>query len=72
MTELLHQAFDKASELSQAEQDALASWILEELMSESRWGQLFASSSNALEKMANEALKEHHAGQTQPLDPDTP
>ncbi len=69
MTELLQQAFDKASELSQAEQDSLAQWLLEGLASEARWDTLFASAPNSLAKMADEALAEHRRGETLPLDP---
>ncbi len=70
MTELLKQAFAKASELPQNEQDALAKWILEELESERRWEETFAQSHAALAGLADEALAEHRAGQTEPLDPD--
>jgi len=70
MTELLQQAFDKASELSQTEQNSLAQWLLEELASETRWDALFASTPDLLGKMADEALAEHHRGETLPLDPE--
>lgn len=70
MTELLEKAFAEASKLSQREQDALAQWILEELASERRWDQAFATSQDVLEKMADEALAEYRAGKTEELDPD--
>jgi hypothetical protein len=71
MTKLLQQAFDTASRLPPEEQDAFAKWILYELESEQRWNELFASSQDMLAKMADEALAEHRAGKTLPLDPDT-
>ncbi len=70
MTKLLEKAFGEASKLSLQEQDALATWILEELASEARWDSLFANSSDALGKLADEALEEFRAGRTKPLDPD--
>ena len=36
MTELLQKAFDEAAKLPRKEQDALASWVLDELASEAR------------------------------------
>lgn len=58
MTDLLQQVFDRMSELPTTEQNALASWLLEELESEKRWDRLFSTSSDALGKMADEALAE--------------
>jgi hypothetical protein len=71
MTQLLEQAFAKASELNEAEQNALARWILEELESEHRWEELFANSQDELASLAKEALDEHHKGKTKPLDPES-
>lgn len=68
MTQLLEQAFAKAAKLSPQEQDALADWLLRELESESRWKKRFADSQDALTELAAEALSEHRAGKTQPLD----
>ena len=71
MTALLEQAFEEATKLPAPDQDALARWIIAELESEQRWQQLFADSQDLLAELAEEALLEHQAGQTQPLDPDT-
>ena len=71
MTDLLQKAFCEASQLPTNEQDVFAAWMLEELRSEQRWNELFASSQDMLAKMADEALAEHNAGKTLPLDPDT-
>jgi len=70
MTKLLEKAFSEASKLPQQEQDAFATWILEELASERHWDELFAKSTHALEQLADEALAEFRAGRTQVLDPD--
>ncbi len=59
MTELLEKAFAEASKLPEDEQEALAAWILEELASERRWVEAFASSQDALAKLADESLLEH-------------
>ncbi len=70
MTELLEKAFAEARKLTRREQDALAALILEELASEERWQKAFAASPDLLARLADEALAEHRAGQTQELDPD--
>ncbi len=68
MTKALKKAFEAASKLPEAEQDALAAAILEELASERRWDELFERSADTLAKLANEALAEDRAGRTRPLD----
>jgi hypothetical protein len=70
MTKLLERAFAEASKLPQEEQDALARILLEELASERRWGELFASSHDLLGQLADEALAEHRTGRTEELDPE--
>ena len=70
MTKTLQEAFDQASKLPEAEQDALGRILLEELASERRWEDLFAGSQDLLEELANQALAEHDAGRTEKLDPD--
>jgi hypothetical protein len=70
MTTLLENAFAEAARLPEDEQDALARWLLEELAAERRWTDTFAHSPDALEALAAEALAEHRAGTTQPLDPE--
>ena len=71
MTTKLEQALAEVSKLSQAEQDALAELILHEIASERRWDEAFAASADALAQLADEALAEHRAGQTELLDPDS-
>ena len=72
MTQLLQQAFEKASELPQEEQDNFARFLLAELESERQWAELFArpESEDLLERLADEALATHRAGRTRPLNPE--
>ncbi len=70
MTKALKKAFEAASRLPDPDQDELAAAILEELEPDERWEATFARSQDALDRLANEALEEHRAGQTQPLDLD--
>ncbi len=70
MTQLLEQAFTKASQLSSEEQDTLASLILKEIEADQRWDDAFAKSQNSLSRFADEALAEHRAGRTKRLNVD--
>ena len=67
MTKALERAFREASKLSEAEQDALAEAIRNEVQGEDEWERSFAGSSDALEGLADEAIAEHRSGRTQPL-----
>ncbi|PSB39867.1 hypothetical protein C7B69_01105 [filamentous cyanobacterium Phorm 46] len=78
MTELLERVIAKLKTLPASEQDALAkpskriaSMILEELQDDLRWERAFASSPDALAKLAANAMAEYRAGKTQELDPET-
>jgi hypothetical protein len=70
MTRLLEEAFKAAAKLSAAEQDALAQAILAEVAAESQWDRRLAETSGELERLADEALREHRRGLTRPLAPD--
>ncbi len=70
MTQLLTQAFEKASALPEQEQNEFAKWILAELASEWRWAKAFADSQGQLAQLADEALAEHRADKTLTLDPE--
>ena len=70
MTKLLEKAFQAAAKLSPAEQDALAQAILAEVAAESEWERRLKETPAALERLADEALNEHRAKRTRPLDPD--
>lgn len=70
MTDLLQKAFNEASSLPEAEQDLLASWILDELQdSDRRWDESFERSRSKLRQMAAEAREDYRQGRTEPLDP---
>ena len=68
MTPALASAVAETMKLPPAEQDALAAILQEEIASERRWSQSFASSERVLESLASEALAEFRAGKTKPLD----
>lgn len=64
MTKLLEKALEKISSLSQEEQDAIAAQILAEIEDEADWAKRFASSSEMLRRLADEAVAEHREGKT--------
>ena len=70
MTNKLKKAFEAASKLPPADQDALAAAILEEVKVEGLWDTAFVQTRRVLEQLADEALQEHRAGRTRPLNPD--
>jgi hypothetical protein len=70
MTPLLRQAFAEAAKLSADEQDLLAARLLAELAGDDSFDCAIAASADKLARLASEALAEHHAGQTQELDPE--
>ena len=70
MSDLLDRAVQKARRLPEAEQNVIASIILEELEDEAHWEQAFSKSQDALAKLAEEAMEEDREGETKELDPD--
>lgn len=56
MTQLLQRAISEINKLPDAEQDALAAILLEEVASEQRWADFFAKSQDLLANMASEAI----------------
>jgi hypothetical protein len=70
VTKLLERAFAEAGKLSPAEQDLLASGLLAELGKEDEFDRAIAASAAKLTSLANAALAEHRAGETQELNPD--
>jgi hypothetical protein len=68
MTGLLERALQRIESLSQEEQDAIASQILESLDDEEAWARSFRERPALLQSMANEALQQHRRGETRPLD----
>ena len=69
MTRLLQEAFERVSRLSQEEQNRFARFMLVSLESDQRWAALFAQpeSEELLERLADETLAAHRAGQTRPV-----
>jgi hypothetical protein len=70
MTKLLEHALAKAQELSEAEQDAIAQIVIDEIESEWRWDEVLAKSPEKLRKLADQAWAEHEAGGSEELDAD--
>ncbi len=69
MTKMMQKALDEILKLPEGEQDAVAEWILESL-SDRAWEQTFSESEDLLAQLADNALKEHRAGKTVPLNAD--
>lgn len=72
MSELMEKAIQKARQLPESEQEALASIMLQEIESEQRWDELFArpESAELLSRLADRALAGAQAGQARKLGPD--
>jgi len=70
MTKALEDAFKEAQKLPEREQDQLAAAIRADIAAERAWEGRLADSRDALAALADEALAEHRAGRTLPLDPD--
>jgi hypothetical protein len=68
MTVRLEEALKRVQALSQEDQDAIASQIIESLDDEEAWARRFRERPEVLESLAREALAEHRRGETRPLD----
>ena len=62
MTRLLEQAIGEARKRSEAEQDAIAALILEELADDRRWDEAFAASQDRLSELAAKVRGDIAAG----------
>ncbi len=71
MTALLEKAIRQASQLSEREQEAVATLILDEIASEKRWDAQFAGSQDTLARLADEAMAEFNEGKTRPFGKDS-
>ena len=71
MNQLLQEAFNRAADLPAEAQARFARFLLAELEAEQEWDQLFdrPESDELLSHLAIEALADHRAGATTPLDP---
>jgi hypothetical protein len=68
MTVRLEEALKRVQALSQEDQDAIASQIIESLDDEEAWARRFRERPEVLEFLAREALAERRRGETRPLD----
>ena len=68
MTRLLEDALRKVGTLSDDEQNAIATQILETIEDEESWGSLLRKNPAKLRQLAASALDEHRRGETRPLD----
>ncbi len=68
MTGLLEKALKRVEALSDAEQDAIASQILESLDDEEAWERSFSGNQDHFRALAQEALDEHRRGETRPIE----
>ena len=70
MTKALEEAFRQASKLPSPDQDALAAAIQAEIEVEAEWRTLLSNSQAELGNLADEALSDHKADRTLPLEPE--
>jgi HEPN domain-containing protein len=70
--QLLERAIQEARKLPEEDQELIAWVMLEEIEDQRRWDEAFSQPSEVIERMAEEALEDHRAGRTEPLDPDKP
>jgi len=68
VTALLDDALRRVSALSQEEQDAIASQILETLEDEAAWKERLINTQHKLKDLAEAAKREYREGKTEPLD----
>jgi len=68
MTDLLEEALRRLESLSQEEQDAIASQIIDTLDDEEAWTRSFLEKPEVLRSLARDALEEHRRGETRPMD----
>jgi len=71
MTRLLEKAFAEAALLPDEDQDALAAALLAEIEAEKAFDETIERTAHLLGPLVEEALAEHRAGKTEPLDPDS-
>lgn len=64
MTNLLKQAIEKTSLLSEDEQNKIAQIILDEISDEDKWEAKFNNSQKELSILAEKAVKDYEAGKS--------
>ena len=67
MTQLLDEAFRRARALDDAEQDAIAALVLDELEDERAWDEAFQAGLGTLGELAARARLQHLRGETRPM-----
>lgn len=70
MNARLEKVIETLHDLSDEQQDAIASIIMDELEDENRWNQTFASSQDVLAKLAAQAREDERNGLVEELDID--
>jgi hypothetical protein len=70
MTRTLQKALTRVSKLPKKEQEAVGKWLLAELDADQHWDQSFQRSQTRLAELGREALRDHRAGRSKPLDPE--
>ena len=69
MNKLLERAFAEAAKLSEDQQEAVASRILEDLTADCGWDERFAKSQDKLAELSRKAGEHIARGTTLPFDP---
>jgi hypothetical protein len=67
MTKAMQQLVERVSRLPDDEQERIALRFLEELDDDTRWDELLVDSTDLIDRMADEALKEEDEGRTTEL-----
>jgi hypothetical protein len=67
MIKKLENALIKLAELSETEQESIATLILAEIKDEKLWDEQFSQSKDQLAQLADEALADFKQGKTRPL-----
>jgi hypothetical protein len=68
MTGLLEKALQRIELLPLDEQDSIASQILESMEDDALWDAKLGRDADVLERLADEALRQHRNGETQSID----
>jgi hypothetical protein len=68
MTQLLEDALRQVGKLSEDEQNAIASQIIETLKDEEAWEKKLRKNPAKIRNLAAKAIEEHRRGKTRPLD----
>lgn len=64
MSNLLDEAYAAAKELPEEDQEAIGAWLLAEIDADRKWDELFAQPSDAIERMADQALESYRLGRS--------